>query len=106
MPAITVHGLEVRLFGEMAEDVARAVGRAREAQSAWAGASFREMETASKTATPAWRTLPSWYMVASEDRMINPDLERWMAQRIGDGARRLANRTDLEIGSKVAGSDC
>jgi len=32
---------------------------------------------------PAWRTLPSWYLVSTQDRMINPDLERFMANRIG-----------------------
>ena len=32
---------------------------------------------------PAWRTLPSWYLVSTQDRMINPDLERFMADRIG-----------------------
>jgi pimeloyl-ACP methyl ester carboxylesterase len=30
---------------------------------------------------PAWRHKPSWYMVASEDRSINPDQERMMAKR-------------------------
>ena len=30
---------------------------------------------------PAWRTKPSWYMVAKADRIINPDLERLYAKR-------------------------
>jgi len=30
---------------------------------------------------PAWRTIPSWYMVASEDHTIPPATERFMAQR-------------------------
>ncbi|GLR84093.1 alpha/beta fold hydrolase [Bradyrhizobium iriomotense] len=29
----------------------------------------------------AWRTKPSWYVVASEDNAINPELEKRMAQR-------------------------
>jgi len=29
----------------------------------------------------AWHNKPSWYAVATEDRMINPDLERFMAKR-------------------------
>jgi pimeloyl-ACP methyl ester carboxylesterase len=29
----------------------------------------------------AWKTKPSWYIVASEDKTINPDLEKWMAKR-------------------------
>jgi pimeloyl-ACP methyl ester carboxylesterase len=37
------------------------------------------------TAVPggAWKTIPSWYIVASEDQAINPDLERFYAKRIG-----------------------
>ena len=31
----------------------------------------------------AWKTIPSWYIVASEDRAINPDLERFYAKRMG-----------------------
>jgi pimeloyl-ACP methyl ester carboxylesterase len=31
----------------------------------------------------AWKTIPSWYIVATEDRAINPDLERFYAKRIG-----------------------
>ena len=31
---------------------------------------------------PAWHTKPSWYMVASEDRVISPQLEAMMAQAI------------------------
>ena len=31
--------------------------------------------------TAAWRTRPSWMVVAGSDRTINPDLERWYATR-------------------------
>ncbi|MGZ4602058.1 MAG: alpha/beta hydrolase [Kineosporiaceae bacterium] len=31
---------------------------------------------------PAWKALPSWFLVSTEDRMINPDLQRLMAARI------------------------
>ena len=31
--------------------------------------------------TAAWRTKPSWMVVAGGDRTINPDLERWYAKR-------------------------
>jgi pimeloyl-ACP methyl ester carboxylesterase len=30
----------------------------------------------------AWRTVPSWFIVAQEDRVINPDLERFYAKRM------------------------
>jgi pimeloyl-ACP methyl ester carboxylesterase len=33
--------------------------------------------------TPAWRSKPSWMLVAGADRTINPDLERWYATRAG-----------------------
>jgi pimeloyl-ACP methyl ester carboxylesterase len=32
---------------------------------------------------PAWRSLPSWYMVATNDQAIPPDAERFFAQRMG-----------------------
>jgi pimeloyl-ACP methyl ester carboxylesterase len=32
---------------------------------------------------PAWRTKPSWYLVAAEDREIPPSAQRAMAQRAG-----------------------
>jgi pimeloyl-ACP methyl ester carboxylesterase len=31
---------------------------------------------------PAWKLKPSWYMIASEDRVISPQLEAMMAQTI------------------------
>ena len=30
----------------------------------------------------AWKTIPSWYMVAQDDRAINPELERFYAKRM------------------------
>lgn len=30
---------------------------------------------------PAWKTKPSWYVVAKSDKIINPDLERMYAKR-------------------------
>lgn len=35
-----------------------------------------------KFSTPAWKSIPSWYMVASEDNAINPELERMFAKRM------------------------
>jgi pimeloyl-ACP methyl ester carboxylesterase len=34
-----------------------------------------------KVTNPAWKTKPTWYMVASSDRSINPEQERMMAKR-------------------------
>jgi pimeloyl-ACP methyl ester carboxylesterase len=41
-----------------------------------AAANFKAVIT-----TPAWRSKPSWMLVAGKDRTINPDLERWYAER-------------------------
>jgi pimeloyl-ACP methyl ester carboxylesterase len=32
---------------------------------------------------PAWKTLPSWYLVATDDQAIPPDAERQFAARMG-----------------------
>jgi pimeloyl-ACP methyl ester carboxylesterase len=44
-----------------------------------------------KVTSPAWKTKPTWYMVATEDRSINPDQERMMAKR--------ANAKTIEVDS-------
>ena len=41
-----------------------------------AAANFKAVIT-----TPAWRSKPSWMLVAAKDKAINPDLERWYAAR-------------------------
>jgi pimeloyl-ACP methyl ester carboxylesterase len=46
-------------------------------------APFQRSLLAGKTTQAAWRSKPSWYAVSTEDRTINPDLERFMAKRIG-----------------------
>ena len=33
--------------------------------------------------TPAWKSLPSWFLVAQNDEVIPPDAERQFAQRMG-----------------------
>ena len=44
---------------------------------------FKRSLLADKTSHAAWRSKPSWYAVSTEDRTINPDLERYMAKRMG-----------------------
>lgn len=41
--------------------------------------------------TPAWKSKPTWYLVATADRSINPNQERMMAKR--------ANATTIEVNS-------
>ncbi len=35
-----------------------------------------------KAPTPAWKTKPSWFFLAQEDRMIHPTTQRFMAERM------------------------
>jgi pimeloyl-ACP methyl ester carboxylesterase len=44
---------------------------------------FQKPLLAGKTTHAAWRSKPSFYAVSTEDRTINPDLERFMAKRMG-----------------------
>ena len=44
---------------------------------------FHKALLTGKTTQAAWRSKPSWYAVSTEDRTINPDLERFMARRMG-----------------------
>jgi len=44
---------------------------------------------------PAWRSKPSWMLVATKDRTINPDLERWYA------ARAKSHKVEVEGASHV-----
>ena len=45
--------------------------------------------------TPAWKTIPSWYVVAQEDRPIHPDLKRFYAKGMG------ANTTEIKASHVV-----
>ena len=44
---------------------------------------FHKELLAGVTTHAAWRSKPSYYAVSTEDRTINPDLERFMAKRMG-----------------------
>lgn len=46
-------------------------------QKAPLGSTFEDMVTA-----PAWKAKPTWYQVSTQDRMIAPDNERRMAERM------------------------
>jgi pimeloyl-ACP methyl ester carboxylesterase len=41
-------------------------------QVTWAASATQQ-----KVYSPAWKTKPTWYIVAAKDGMINPDLERF-----------------------------
>lgn len=44
-----------------------------------------------RTTNAAWRSKPSWYQVSTQDRTINPDLERFLARRMGATTIELAS---------------
>jgi pimeloyl-ACP methyl ester carboxylesterase len=44
---------------------------------------FARALLAGRTTQAAWRSKPSWYAVSTDDRTIDPDLERFMAKRMG-----------------------
>jgi pimeloyl-ACP methyl ester carboxylesterase len=44
---------------------------------------FHKALLTGKTTHAAWRLKPSFYAVSTQDRTINPDLERFMAKRMG-----------------------
>ncbi len=41
-------------------------------------------------ARPAWKSKPSWFLIAEEDRMINPKTQHFMADRMRATTRSLA----------------
>ncbi len=61
--------------GDVAQDKARVLYAVQ--------APFKRSLLADRTTHAAWRSKPSWYAVSTEDRTINPDLERFMAMRMG-----------------------
>ena len=52
---------------------------------------FSKDSFTSPVTTPAWKSKPSWYLVATQDRAINPENERKMAKR--------ANAKTIEVNS-------
>ena len=36
-----------------------------------------------KAPVPGWKTRPSWFLIAEQDRMIAPKTQRFMAERMG-----------------------
>jgi len=50
---------------------------------------------------PGWKTKPSWYLLAEEDRMINPKTQRFMAGRMGAQVR--SSRVDHSPMSSAPG---
>jgi pimeloyl-ACP methyl ester carboxylesterase len=39
----------------------------------------------------AWRSKPTWYIVAKNDRTVHPDMERFVAKRMGATTTEVAS---------------
>jgi pimeloyl-ACP methyl ester carboxylesterase len=70
---------EEDFVGHFAADVDRQRARVLWAvQQALAGSAFADV-----MGVPAWKSLPTWYLVAKDDEAIPPDAERQFAARMG-----------------------
>jgi pimeloyl-ACP methyl ester carboxylesterase len=70
---------EEDFVGHFAADVDRQRARAMWAvQQALAGSAFTDV-----MGVPAWKSLPTWYLVAKDDEALPPDAERQFAARMG-----------------------
>jgi pimeloyl-ACP methyl ester carboxylesterase len=54
---------------------------------------------------PGWRLKPSWYLVASDDRMIPPPAQRAMAERTGASVREVAGSHSVYVSQPQAVAD-
>jgi len=46
---------------------------------------------AGEEVTPAWKTIPSWYLVCTDDQMIPPPAQEFMAKRMNATVRSVAS---------------
>jgi len=68
-----------RYHSDFAADVPESLTRVlAAAEQPIAAKAFEEHATQA-----AWRYKPSWYIVTSRDRAVSPEIQRWMAHRIG-----------------------
>ena len=54
---------------------------------------------------PAWRSKPSWYLVATDDRMIPPPAQRAMSERAGSTVREVAGSHSIYMSRPDAVAD-
>ncbi|TCC50394.1 alpha/beta hydrolase [Kribbella pittospori] len=54
---------------------------------------------------PGWRTKPSWYLVAADDRMIPPPAQRQMAERAGATVREVSGSHSVYVSQPQAVAD-
>jgi hypothetical protein len=54
---------------------------------------------------PAWRSKPSWYLIATEDRMIPPPAQREMSARAGSTVVEVAGSHSIYVSQPAAVAD-
>jgi len=54
---------------------------------------------------PAWKSTPSWYLVATDDRMIPPDAQRAMSKRAGSTVVEIAGSHSIYVSNPQAVAD-
>jgi pimeloyl-ACP methyl ester carboxylesterase len=55
-----------------------------------------------KISEPAWRSKPSWYLIATEDRMIPPPAQREMSARAGSTVAEAAGSHSIYVSQPAA----
>ncbi|MFD0575851.1 alpha/beta hydrolase [Dactylosporangium darangshiense] len=55
-----------------------------------------------RAAGAAWRTLPSWYLIAADDRLVHPQAQRFMAQRAGARTSETAGSHAVAVSQPTA----
>jgi len=60
---------------------------------------------AGEVTSPAWKTKPSWYLVATDDRMIPPPAQRQMSQRAGSVVTEVAGSHAVYVSRPKAVAD-
>ncbi len=46
---------------------------------------------AGKEGVPAWKTIPSWYLVCTDDHLIPPPAQQFLAKRMGATVKSVAS---------------
>ena len=57
---------------------------------------------AGEVTVPAWKSKPSWYLVASDDKMIPPPAQRQMSQRAGSSVSEVAGSHAIYVSQPQA----
>ena len=74
----------------MREDFAQDVPAAQAAVMTATQGPIQARAFTEKVSVPAWKTRPSWFIVSTQDRMIDPGLQRAMAKKAGARMTELA----------------